>query len=288
MAAKLSHQLFGATLMLFVLNPFIAKSRPLKFESFEDLENVQLNKVKQFLRAYGYYPGEADQSDDRFEFDDALESALKAYQEFYSLDVTGEIDSNTIKSMSTPRCGVPDISLQQTSNYVLNPGRRKWDKFDLTYNYLSNSSQVADLDQLKQAIAGAFATWRNSSKFRFSEETTQGAAADIGISFFQGDHGDRSPFDGPADPSRLRNVLAHAAYPGSPYIFLHFDADENWSVYPTSRSDTDIESVALHEIGHNLGLAHSREKTAVMFPDYSGTRRTLDPDDIAGLTELYK
>ncbi|GMJ07603.1 hypothetical protein like AT4G16640 [Hibiscus trionum] len=188
--------------------------------------------------------------------------------------------------MSTPRCGVPDINLEQTSNYVLiNKTKYKWSKHGLTYNYLSNSSQVPNLAQFKQAIARAFATWRSASKFTFSE--VKGGTADIGIGFYRKDHGDGAPFDGPSRPG-FRNVLAHATPAQARSVYLHFDAEDNWSFNPTSLFEFDVQSIALHEIGHNLGLGHSAVTTAVMFADYTGERRTLDPDDIAGITELYK
>ncbi|GMJ07602.1 hypothetical protein HRI_004429400 [Hibiscus trionum] len=61
MAATPCHQLLGVILMFFLLHPFAAKSRPVKFESFENVQKGDvgdgINQVKQFLSAYGYYPG---------------------------------------------------------------------------------------------------------------------------------------------------------------------------------------------------------------------------------------
>lgn len=47
-------------------------------------------------------------------------------------------------------------------------------------------------------------------------------------------------------------------------------------------------SVALHEIGHSLGLAHSYEIEAVMFPYYSEQHYGLKQDDINGIRQLYR
>jgi len=49
----------------------------------------------------------------------------------------------------------------------------------------------------------------------------------------------------------------------------------------------DVETVTLHELGHALGLGHSEVKEAVMYPSYHGLMRTLHPDDICGVEELY-
>jgi matrixin len=51
-----------------------------------------------------------------------------------------------------------------------------------------------------------------------------------------------------------------------------------------------IEDIAAHEFGHALGLSHSSLTSATMYPSTSScnTRnRTLDTDDIAGVTALY-
>jgi len=51
-----------------------------------------------------------------------------------------------------------------------------------------------------------------------------------------------------------------------------------------------IEDVATHELGHALGLNHSAVDTATMvsgYPACSQFKRSLDPDDIAGIQSLY-
>ncbi len=45
-------------------------------------------------------------------------------------------------------------------------------------------------------------------------------------------------------------------------------------------------AVMLHEVGHALGLGHSADPDAIMFPVVSGTGR-ISPDDIAALQQLY-
>jgi hypothetical protein len=51
-----------------------------------------------------------------------------------------------------------------------------------------------------------------------------------------------------------------------------------------------IEDIAAHEFGHALGLGHSTSTSATMYPSVSYCNmgnRTLDADDIAGVTALY-
>jgi hypothetical protein len=66
-----------------------------------------------------------------------------------------------------------------------------------------------------------------------------------------------------------------------------------WSVDPAGAPSGayDFERVAAHELGHCLGLGHSEQEGAIMFPSVSsGTDaadRALHDDDVAGAQALY-
>lgn len=104
----------------------------------------------------------------------------------------------------------------------------------------------------------------------------------------------RFPFDGEG------GTLAHAFFPqNSPGLSgdIHFDLDENWyhhervgKVPKNKRGVVSFRDVALHELGHSLGLAHSAAQDSVMFPYYqapSDGDPVLGQDDILALYHLY-
>jgi hypothetical protein len=51
----------------------------------------------------------------------------------------------------------------------------------------------------------------------------------------------------------------------------------------------DLQSILTHEVGHFLGLGHSRDETATMWWSYDPgvLARGLAPDDVAGICEIY-
>ncbi|KAJ9135091.1 hypothetical protein P3X46_032444 [Hevea brasiliensis] len=277
--------------LFLTIQPFVSQSRILKSEdqtlkSLQILEEVHkgqtiagLNKVKKYLNKFGFYanPNDSNLTDD---FDDHLESALKTYQKYYHLNITGSLNSNTIKKMMIPRCGVPDditnlTSLNQ-SLYNFPSGFPRWSEFELTYSF---SSSVPDDQDFRSAFAQAFQSWEGASQFKFKEASAD-ETVNIVIGFYSGDHGDGVPFDGPG------RVLAHSFFPQDGRS--HYDADESWSTNP-DMNHMDLESVALHELGHVLGLAHSQDPNAVMHSGIApGTiKRDLTQDDIQGIQALY-
>jgi hypothetical protein len=101
-----------------------------------------------------------------------------------------------------------------------------------------------------------------------------------------GDHGDGNPFDGPG------GVLAHCFYPppvnaGAIAGDCHFDDAEKWVTPGLGGAGIDAVTVMAHEIGHGLGLAHSADTNALMYPFYSSRRAYLGYDDIAGIVAKY-
>jgi len=59
----------------------------------------------------------------------------------------------------------------------------------------------------------------------------------------------------------------------------------DWYSWYTSGNQYDIETVALHEFGHWIGLDHSA--TGIMRASYSGVQRTIDADARAGFLDMY-
>lgn len=156
----------------------------------------------------------------------------------------------------------------------------QWDKLEIAYFFINDTTKLSS-DSERDLVRQAFSLWEAQTALTFTE-TSSRAAADIMIGWASGDHGDGDPFDGPGD------VLAHASFP-NPFddrtVFLHFDDDERW--VDSNTQNVDLLTVAAHEIGHTLGLGHSSDTDALMFPSYRGPHRFLSADDIVGMQSLY-
>jgi hypothetical protein len=155
-----------------------------------------------------------------------------------------------------------------------------WDKNDITYAFENGTDQLQGETE-RDLIRRAFGLWSQQTPLIFTE-VADTSTADIVVGWAVGDHGDGDPFDGPGD------VLAHASFPNAydnSQVFLHFDDDERW--VDSDTRNVDLLTVAAHEIGHTLGLAHSNDPDALMYPSYSGPHRALGQDDIAGIQSIY-
>lgn len=120
-------------------------------------------------------------------------------------------------------------------------------------------------------------TWAAASQLRFAA-SRDSQKVDIDIRFEVGAHNDSSKFDGKG------GTLAHAFFPKYGGA-VHFDDDEQWVL--SGSSGTHLQTVALHELGHSLGLSHSNVKGSVMYPTYAGVHVDLSEDDRLAIQKLY-
>ncbi len=175
-----------------------------------------------------------------------------------------------------PAPGSDSISLPAA--YVLAVA---WPHSSVTYAIL-NCPRSLDCEAARTAVRQAAAAWDDASGLTLTEVSGN---ADIRISWVTGDHGDGFPLDGPGGD------LGHTFFPapalGSLAGDIHLDDDEIWVVGPADEpGEVDLMTTILHELGHALGLDHSWDPYALMWPLYTGIRG-LAPDDVAGIQQLY-
>ena len=146
---------------------------------------------------------------------------------------------------------------------------------------LSRQSTRIPRDVLLSEVERALRAWSRVVRVDFRQGGTPNSLHHLNLVFAAGPHGDAFPFDGRG------RTLAHTFYPApvnaEPIAGdMHFDDDENWQV----GTDTDVFSVALHELGHALGLGHADSPNAVMYPYYRRWQQ-LSEEDTQAARELY-
>ncbi|KAK4756229.1 hypothetical protein SAY87_006356 [Trapa incisa] len=226
--------------------------------SHKGTKTKDIVQLKQYMEKYGYlhHHHTTDEAGGDV-FDDRLEEAVKTFSTVLrpechrspgllhglvhgEASVRGRRHKNRRAREPPPRaCILPPR------------GKPKWasNKYHLTYEYAPGTPQL-----FFDVIPRALGRWASLTPFTFSRASSY-ESADLRIGVFRGDHGDGSPFDGPS------GVTAHA---GAPYVgIVHFDADEKFSD-GVEDDAFHLETIALHEFGHSLGLLHSSDPTAIM------------------------
>lgn len=177
-------------------------------------------------------------------------------------------------ALETRFCGVEDAQIGGLHTLAFGSPIGRWDKSALTY---SINTAGCNLGAAATAIiAGAFAQWQAASRGRLTL-TQVPAGGDLQVVF-----GGASIY---AKFGTVGNVVGHAFPPSSGVI--QFDSTETWSAAtPPPSGRTSMLAVALHEIGHALGLAHSDDPASIMYP-FGPALAALDAESIEAIQSIY-
>ncbi|XP_040189939.1 matrix metalloproteinase-21-like isoform X1 [Rana temporaria] len=173
--------------------------------------------------------------------------------------------------------------VRKKRSHLLKAGKKRgaFSKPTIKWRLLGEGYSVwLTIDQQRSILMRAFRIWSEVVPLNFEEDLTSPAhLIDIKLGFGTRRHlGCSQLFDG------MGREFAHAWQLGD----IHFNDDEHF-VPPNSEQGISLLKVAVHEIGHVLGLSHMNEVMSVMQPSYipANSKMELDMADRRAIQKIY-
>jgi hypothetical protein len=209
---------------------------------------------------------------------DVVRVALAKFQKFYGVsEQGGEVGLETLRAITEARCSFREVLWSGDQSSAVQPC--PWPKatpaqlFTLSYQFAPGT-----MDVIKNAFIAAMDAWKAAEVVDFAESNE--ATPDFII-------------EGPKAvklllADELGNAIAFATLPcDEGDKVCHFNS-EAWAAGEESLK-FNAGNVAMHEIGHVLGLIHSCHEKDIMYNNFSEDQsdKGVSPNDINVLQAQY-
>jgi len=251
---------------------------------------------------YGYYGSDATGGGYYYYYDKVNQAAPKgrngidqisvydnALGKMRTVDLTKAVDNSNNGSAHATTSGNKAVSPAYRSNLE----GATWGDKTITWSFAdhntsgqSNSAFSGFIQNQYQAdIEQAMQTWAKASGLTF-KEVSDSQASDIRIGW------------GDLNTSTTNTIgltdlkKSQAQLNGGAVVRLEDPSQlaltkNAQGQYTYSGTDATLNQVALHELGHALGLGVNGDPNSIMYANSTSANRTLDATDIAGIQSLY-
>lgn len=196
-----------------------------------------------------------------------LEKAVKQFQKFNNLAVTGHVDELTAHRLTRRRCGLPDFGLTAPSGRPC-----KWPMPDITYYHDIKLPGLSD-EQICLAYDTAFNQWAEVCNI----EPTRVERKEIANIYARSGRGKKNNLDSRGGTLAWSELPCDVAK--NIQLDQMYDEAEDWSF-------SMAVAVMCHELGHALGLGHLNFG-ALMAPYYDPNVTKPQDEDIDEIQKLY-
>jgi|GEM_PF-6303480 Cys-rich repeat protein len=187
--------------------------------------------------------------------------------------------------------GVPPAQAYEVQKATGTGVELRWTALPMAFNLDGNKAPGTTASATQQAVRSAYKVWQDVSCAYYTYkdlgqvssegDTEDGVNTNVWLTYWPTSYG--------SDTLGRTRIFYD---PSSGKILdadTHYNPLKAWSTTGNANS-IDVQSVATHEIGHQLGLDHSAYSTATMFwstGQGDTSTRSLHSDDIAGVCHIY-